>query len=71
MPLKGLIKQVLIVQSGFCISCGKYLGKNKVPLCDAVNGMKFPNKPAFFDLNELEYRVLAPRLVFQKLMQAP
>ena len=33
--------------------------------------MKFPNKPAFFDLNELEYRLLAPRLAFQKLMQAP
>ena len=48
-----------------CISCGKYLIKNK------VNGMKFPNKPAFVDLNELEYRLLAPRLAFQKLMQAP
>ena len=33
--------------------------------------MKFPNKPAFFDLNELEYRLLASRLAFQKLMQAP
>ena len=33
--------------------------------------MKFPNKPAFFDLNKLEYRLLAPRLAFQKLMQAP
>lgn len=54
-----------------CISCGKYLIKNKVPPCAAVNGMKFPNKPAFFDLNELEYRLLAPRLAFQKLMQAP
>ena len=53
------------------ISCGKYLIKNKVPPCAAVNGMKFPNKPAFFDLNELEYRLLASRLAFQKLMQAP
>ena len=26
---------------------------------------------SFFDLNELEYRLLAPRLAFQKLMQAP
>ena len=54
-----------------CISCGKYLIKNKVPPCAAVNEMKFPNKPAFFDLNELEYRLLASRLAFQKLMQAP
>ena len=54
-----------------CISCGKYIIKNKVPACAAVNGMKFPNKPAFFDLNELEYyRLLASRLAFQK-MQAP
>ena len=45
--------------------------KKKVPPCTPVNGMKFPNKPAFFDLNELEYRLLAPRLAFQKLMQAP
>ena len=50
---------------------GKYLVKNKVPPCAAVNGMKFPNKPALFDLNELEYRLLAPRLAFQKLMEAP
>ena len=54
-----------------CISCGKYLIKNKVPPCAAVNGMKFPNKLAFFDLNELEHRLLASRLAFQKLMQAP
>lgn len=33
--------------------------------------MVFPQKPAFFDLNELERRLLAPRIAFQKLMQAP
>ena len=33
--------------------------------------MQFPVKPDFFDLNELECRLLAPRLAFQKLMQAP
>ena len=54
-----------------CISCRKYLIKNKVPPCAAVNGMKCPNQLALFDLNELEYRLLAPRLAFQKLMQAP
>ena len=32
---------------------------------------EIPNKPAFFDLNELEHRLLASRLAFQKLMQAP
>ena len=55
------------------ISRGKHLIKNKVPPCAVVNGMKFPNtrKPAFFDLNDLEYRLRASRLAFQKLMQAP
>ena len=33
--------------------------------------MKFPEKPDFFDLNELECRLLAPRLALQKIMQAP
>ena len=33
--------------------------------------MQFPVKPEFFDLNELECRLLAPRLPFKKLMQAP
>ena len=32
---------------------------------------KFPVKSDFFDLNKLESRLLAPRLAFQKLMQAP
>ena len=54
-----------------CRSCHNYLSKNKVPPCAAVNGMQFPLKPIFFDLNELECRLLAPRLAFQKLMQAP
>ena len=54
-----------------CNSCHKYLAKNKVPPCAALNGMQFPTKPAIFDLNELECRLLAPRLAFQKLMQAP
>ena len=33
--------------------------------------MKFPEKPNFFDLNELECRLIAPRLAFQKIFQAP
>ena len=54
-----------------CQTCYKHLKNNKVPPCAAVNGMQFPAKPLFFDLNELECRLLAPRLAFQKLMQAP
>ena len=54
-----------------CKTCYNYLKKDKVPPCAAVNGMQFPPKPSFFDLNELECRLLAPRLAFQKLMEAP
>ena len=54
-----------------CRTCQNYLVKKKVPPVAIVNGMQFPVKPDFFDLNELECRLLAPRLAFQKLMQAP
>ena len=54
-----------------CRTCHNYLVKNKVPPAALVNGMQFATKPEFFDLNELECRLLAPRLAFQKLMQAP
>ena len=54
-----------------CRSCNRYLKKNKVPPCAITNGMRFPEKPNFFYLNELECRLLAPRLAFQKIMQAP
>jgi len=36
-----------------------------------ADGMGFPMKPEFFDLNELECRLLVPRIAFQKLIQAP
>ena len=54
-----------------CQSCYEHLQKDKVPPCAVSNGMKFPPKPEFFDLNELECRLVAPRLAFQKIMQAP
>ena len=53
-----------------CQSCNLYLKKN-IPPCAVTNGLKFPEKPNFFDLNELECRLLAPRLALQKIMQAP
>jgi len=54
-----------------CKTCHRHLISNKIPPCAVVNGMVFPQKPDFFDLNELECRLLAPRIAFQKLMQAP
>ena len=54
-----------------CKTCQGHLIKNKIPPCAVVNGMAFPSKPEFFDLNELECRLVAPRIAFQKLVQAP
>lgn len=50
-----------------CKSCKKFLSKNKIPACAVVNGMVFLQKPSFFDLNELECRLLAPRIAFKNL----
>lgn len=66
-----VIRQVLITLNGFVKHAISILVKNKIPSCAVVNGMVFPQKTAFFDLNELECRLLAPRIAFQKLMQAP
>ena len=55
-----------------CRTCEKYLKKNKIAPFAVKNGMLFPEKPSeLFDLNELEWRLVAPRIAFQKLMQAP
>ena len=54
-----------------CSTCKMHLKKNKVSPFAAVNGMQFQTKPPFLDLNELEWRLLAPRLAFVNLMQAP
>ena len=43
------------------------LSKTKVQPNAAINGVQFPEKPAFY----IECRLLAPRLAFQKLIQAP
>ena len=66
-----LSKQSVDDKEWVCQSCYKHLWKNKIPPCAIKNGISFPVKPDFFDLNELECRLLAPRLAFQKLMQAP
>ena len=54
-----------------CQTCNNHLKKGRVPPCAIANGMQFPRKPFFFDLNELECRLIAPRLAFQKIFQAP
>ena len=54
-----------------CQTCSKHLKNDEVPPFVIVNGMQFPTKPNFFDLNDLECRLIAPRLAFQKIYQAP
>ena len=36
-----------------CQTCSRHLKQGKVPPSALVNGMQFPTKPNFFDLNEL------------------
>ena len=53
-----------------CQTCSKHLKTVRCLLVLSLM-MQFPKKPSFIDLNELECRLLAPRLAFQNLMQAP
>ena len=50
-----------------CQTCNNHLKKGRVPPCAIANGMQFAGKHSFFDLNELECRLIAPRLAFQKI----
>ena len=52
-----------------CQTCNNHLKKGRVPPCAIANGMQFPEKPSFFDLNQ-ECQLIAPRLAFQKIFQA-
>lgn len=57
-----------------CKTCYTHLQlvKDRIPPCAVVSGLVFPQKPAFFFyFNELECRLLTPRIAFKKLMQAP
>ena len=54
-----------------CKTCLTNLKGNKIPRCATANKMQFPMKPKFLDLTEEECRLVSPRLVFQKLHEAP
>ncbi|XP_078349889.1 uncharacterized protein LOC144634728 [Oculina patagonica] len=53
-----------------CNTCYKHLKQNKVPPCAVQNKMNFPSKPDHLDLTELEWRLVSPRLIFQKIHEA-
>ena len=54
-----------------CRTCLANLKKNKIPRCAIANKMSYPYKPENLDLTELEWRLVSPRLVFEKLHEAP
>ena len=54
-----------------CHCCRSHIIKGKVPPMAIANGLAFPPKPVKMDLHQLEWRLLAPRIVFMKIHQAP
>ena len=54
-----------------CFSCSNALKNDRMPAMALVNGNKFPDKPSHLKLHKLEWRLLAPRLVFMKIHRAP
>ena len=55
-----------------CGTCVSHLKKDHCPPCAVYNGNSFPFTPeALTDLSSLEWRLLAPRLPFMKIHQAP
>jgi hypothetical protein len=55
-----------------CRTCKTYVKKGKVPPTSVINGMKFPEQDVSLrTLNPLELTLLAVRLPFMKIHQAP
>ena len=59
------------VSDWICHTCHSHITKGKVPPMAIANGMGFPKRPSKMHLHQLEWRLLAPRLVFMKIHQAP
>ena len=54
-----------------CLTCAKHIKNKKIPPMSVANGCTFPYRPSWMKLNKMEWRLLAPRLVFMKIHQAP
>lgn len=61
----------LSVNTCICMTCSQNLNKDKVPRCAVKNKIAFPAAPQNLDLTDLEWRLVSPRLIFQKIQQAP
>lgn len=55
-----------------CRTCKSHIAKGKIPPLSVINGMTFPEStPVLKQLNPLELTLLAVRLPFMKIHQAP
>ena len=55
-----------------CKTCYSSLKNKRIPKCSVANKMSFPNMPSnFSDITPVEWRLVSPRLIFQKLQEAP
>ncbi|WAQ97286.1 hypothetical protein MAR_029976 [Mya arenaria] len=54
-----------------CTTCKSYINKNKIPPMSTMNSMGFPAQGLLSDLNTLEQNLLAVRLPFMKIHEAP
>ena len=66
-------KCISSVNAGYvCKTCYNSLKRNNIPKCAIANKMDFPILPSNLnDTSQLEWRLVSPRLIFQKLQEAP
>jgi hypothetical protein len=66
------IKMPIANDAKLCKTCRKYLRKDEIPPASIANGNAFKDIPAALsDLNDLEWRLVSPRIHFAKIFQAP
>ena len=74
---KGIIHERLPLRQSvagkvwICRTCKAHISKGKVPPTSVLNGMQFPDQGILKELNPLELTLLAVRLPFMKIHQAP
>lgn len=66
-------KCISSINAGYvCKTCYNSLKRNNIPKCAIANKMDFPIFPSYLnDTSQLEWRLVSPRLIFQKLQEAP
>jgi len=65
-----LLRHQCSTKEWVCGTCSHHLKQNMIPPYAVQNKMSFPYKPDHLDLLELEWRLVSPRLIFQKIHEA-